>query len=416
MCDRTIAAAAQFFKAELGFSAWPIVSTMSFLDSRTRAARDGVGKAVRRLEDRRLVTGAGSYSDDVNLPGQAYAAFVRSPYAHARIVSIDVGAAQYLPGVLAVLTGEDAARDGLQPIPNNPVPSNPHEVPLKGPDGASLFVAPHRALPHDRARFVGEAVAMVVAASPALARDAADRVVVHWTPLAAAVTAADATVPGAPLVWTEAGANVCVKSEAGDATATAAAFASAAHVVRLETRVNRVTGVPMEPRAVVAAWRSARGATPSTPTRAARGGSGPTRRPRWACRRARCASWRAKSAAATARATTCPEIPLVAWAAQRLGKPVKWRAERQECFLSDDHARALSVQAELALDKDGNFLAFRSANTSDVGAYPFSYIPLTKGVGVATRSTTCPALPSGRARSARTRWRPRPTAPPAAPR
>src|SRR6185503_8896199 len=143
-----------------------------------RAARSTrvIGQPLRRKEDARLVTGRGCYGDDVSLPGQAYAAFVRSPHAHAHIRSIDAREALKASGVIAVFTGADVDRDGLKPIPHKPVPTNPHEVPLKSPDGTAFYVAPHAALPADRVRFVGEPVAMVVAETAAAARDGAERV------------------------------------------------------------------------------------------------------------------------------------------------------------------------------------------------------------------------------------------------
>src|SRR5919201_6445295 len=145
---------------------------MSFLTSRTCVARQGFGQPVRRVEDRRLLTGRGCYSDDFNLPGQVYACFVRSPHAHARIVRIDVAAALKIPGVISVLTGADVAADGLKPIPHRPVPANPYEPQLRNRGGAPHFVAPHPPLPIDgRARLVGEAGAMGVAGTPAPARD-----------------------------------------------------------------------------------------------------------------------------------------------------------------------------------------------------------------------------------------------------
>src|SRR5438034_2284829 len=153
---------------------------MSFLDSRTRAAREGFGRPVIRREDPRLVTGAGCFSDDVNAPGQAYAAFVRSPHAHVRIGGLGVAEALARPGVIAVLTGRDAAADGLRPIPHRPVPTNPHEVPLRSRAGAEFFIAPHAPLPADTARFVGDAVALVIAETPAAARDGAERVLVDY--------------------------------------------------------------------------------------------------------------------------------------------------------------------------------------------------------------------------------------------
>src|SRR5712691_971633 len=192
---------------------------MSFLESRTRAARDGIGKPTLRREDPRLLTGSGRYSDDVNLPGQAYACMVRSPHAHARILSIDATDAGKLPGVITVLTGRDALADGLRPIPHRPVPANPHEVPLESRDGSAFFIAPHPLLPVDRARFVGEAVAVVIAETPAAARDAAERVAVDYEPLPAIAGTPQATVPSASIVWDAAGSNLCVDSETGDAAA-----------------------------------------------------------------------------------------------------------------------------------------------------------------------------------------------------
>src|SRR6266850_6242502 len=172
---------------------------MSFLQSRTRAAREGIGKPVLRKEDARLLTGGGCYSDDVNLPGQAYACFVRSPHAHASIERVDAAAARATPGVIAVLTGADTTADGVKSIVHSPIPSNPYEDMVKKHE--VVFVAPHPPMPADRARFVGEIVAMVIAETPAAARDGAERVAVEWAPLPAAVTAADATAGDAARVW-----------------------------------------------------------------------------------------------------------------------------------------------------------------------------------------------------------------------
>jgi carbon-monoxide dehydrogenase large subunit len=338
---------------------------------------------VPRREDPRLITGAGCFSDDVNLPGQAHAALVRSPHAHARIRRIDAAAALARPGVLAVLTGADGARDGLQPIPHRPVPTNPHEVPLTSRDGSPFFVAPHLPLAIDRARYVGDAVAMVVAETAAAARDAAERVVVDWEPLASAITAADATTAGAPALWEDAPSNLCVDSEAGDAAAVDAAFRGAAHVVRLETRVNRVTGVPLEPRAAVAVHDETAG---RYTIHAGSGGS-------WRIRADVAAALGVKSEAVRVvardvggnygtRNSCYPEFVLVAWAARRLGRPVKWTCDRREALLTDYQARDLVCAVELALDAEGRFLAMRGVNTSNVGAYPISFIPLAKGIAV----------------------------------
>jgi len=364
---------------------------MSFLDSRTHAARQGIGQPVPRAEDRRLITGRGCYSDDVTLPRQAYAAFVRSPHAHAAIRRIDAQAALSVPGVLAVLTGTDTAE--LAGIPHRPVPTNPHEVPLRSRDGSAFFVAPHPPLPADRVRHVGEPIAMVIAETPAIARDGVERVEVDYDPLPAVVGALDAVAPAAPIVWDEAASNLCVDSLAGDATAAEAAIAGAAHVVSFQTRVNRVTGVPMEPRTAVGDWDEASGHY------TVYSGSG--------------GSWRLRSEIAVVlgvpesavrvvardvggsygtRNSSYPEHALVAWAAHRVGRPVKWTGTRLETFLTDYQSRDLVSRVELALDAQGTFLAFRGDNASNIGAHAVSFIPLAKGVGVSTSVYHVPAV------------------------
>src|SRR6516164_5624604 len=183
---------------------------MSFLESRQQVAPQGIGKPVRRREDSRFLTGAGNYADDMSLPGQAYAYLVRSPHAHAGILGIDVGPAARAPGVLAILTGSDAAEDGLQPIPQRPVPANPHEVPLKSRDGSPFLIAPHPVLALGKTRYVGEPVVVVIANTLWQAMDAAERLEVEYEPLPPAVRSADALMPGAPLAWEEGGTNLSV--------------------------------------------------------------------------------------------------------------------------------------------------------------------------------------------------------------
>jgi carbon-monoxide dehydrogenase large subunit len=364
---------------------------MSFLDSRTSLAAQGFGKPVPRREDARLLRGQGRYTDDVSVPGQAYAAFVRSPHAHARLDAIDATAARRLPGVIAVLTGAEAAADGLQPIPHRPVPTNPHEVPLANRGGTPFFIAPHPALPGDAARFVGEAVAMVVAETPAAARDAAERVAVTYAPLPAVTATLAAAAEQAPRVWPE-GPNVCVHTEAGDAAATEVAFGRAAHVVRLPTAVNRVTGVPMEPRAALALYDAASGRYTLY------AGCGGVQR----IKADLAATLKVDESAVRVvahdvggnygtRNSFYPEFALVAWAARRLGRPVKWTCDRREALLTDYQSRDLVCHAELALDADGTFLAFRAVNTSNVGAHAVSFIPLAKGVAVSTSVYHVPA-------------------------
>src|SRR5580658_1810642 len=218
------------------------------------AKGSGIGQPVRRREDLRLVRGGGRYTADENLPGQVYAVMVRSPHAHARIRSIATADAKAAPGVLAVLTGVDFAADGLKPIPHKPWSPHQKEAQLHLKGDEPPFEAPHYPLPADKARFVGEAVAMVVAETLRAAKDGAERVEVDYEVLPAVTETTAAAQQDAPRVHEGAHSNVCIDAEIGDAAATAAAFACAAHVARFATWVRRVTGVPMEPRAVLAAY------------------------------------------------------------------------------------------------------------------------------------------------------------------
>jgi len=364
---------------------------VSFLQSRTSGAREGIGQPVRRTEDARLLVGAGAYSDDVNLPGQAHACFVRSPHAHAAIGRIDTGAARAVPGVIAVLTGQDAAADGIRPVTHSPMPDNPHEAVFDRRHVA--FIAPHPPIPADRVRFPGEVVAMVVAETAAAARDGAERVDVDWAPLPAAPHAVAAAAPGAPLLYEGEPSNVSVDVEVGDRAAVEAAFARAAHVVRLDTWVQRVTGVPMEPRAAVGVWDAAAG---RITVHAGAGGLGRTRTgvagalglPESAVR------VRAGEVGGNfgTRNSCYPEFALVAWAARRLGRPVKWTGDRHEAFLADYQGRDLAVRAELALDAEGRFLALRGDSTSNVGAHAVSFHPLNKGMALTGTVYRMPAV------------------------
>jgi carbon-monoxide dehydrogenase large subunit len=358
---------------------------MSFVASRARTVPRAFGQPLKRQEDPRLITGRGRFSDDFVLAGQAYACFVRSPHPHAAIRAIDPAAALAMPGVVAVLTGRDAAADGLAGIPHRPVPTNPNEFPLGGPEGAPIFVAPYPPLPTDRARFVGEAVAMVVAETAALAVDAALCVHVDWEPLASVTATRDAAAVGAPVLWEGLGRNVCVDSIAGDARAADAAFAAAAHVVRLETWVPRVTGVPMEPRAALGVHDVATGRFTLY------AGSGGSVRLRSDLAEVLAVPEAAVRVVAQdvggnygTRNSSYPEYSLVVWAARRLGRPVKWTGDRREMFLTDYQARDLVSTMELALDAEGRFLALRGTNTSNVGAHAVTFVPLNKGRELST--------------------------------
>lgn len=364
---------------------------VSFLQSPPRSAPDGFGRSVRRQEDARLLVGQGCYSDDVNLPGQAHACFVRSPHAHARIRRIDPAMALATPGVIAVLTGEDAAVDGMKPVTHSPMPENPYEEVIRPRDVS--FIAPHPPIPADRVRFVGEVVAMVLAETPAAARDGADRVLVDWTPLPAVTASLAAALPDAPVLYDETTSNVCVDVQVGDAAAVEHTFSRAAHVVRLTTWVQRVTGVPLEPRAAVAVWDAATG---RYTVHTGAGGLGRTRTgvagalgvPESAVR----VLAREVGGNFGTRNSCYPEVVLVAWAARRLGRPVKWTADRREAFLADYQGRDLAVHAELALDADGTFLALRGANTSNIGAHAVSFHPLNKGLALTATVYRVPAV------------------------
>jgi carbon-monoxide dehydrogenase large subunit len=364
---------------------------LSFLQSRTRSAREGFGKPVLRKEDARLLVGEGCYSDDVNLPGQAYACFVRSPHAHARIRRVDTAGALATPGVIAALTGEEAAADGVRPLTHSPMPGNPHEEMIRSRHVA--FVAPHPPMPADRVRFAGEVVGMVIAETSAAARDGAERVSVDWAPLPAVTASLAAAAPAAPILYDGTLSNVCVDCAVGDAAAVDTAFARAAHVVRLDTWVQRVTGVTMEPRAAVGVWDPARG---RYTVHAGAGGLGRTQTgvagalgvPESAVR----VVARDVGGNFGTRNSCYPEFALVAWAARRLGRPVKWTGQRHEGFLADYQGRDLAVQAELALDADGTFLALRGTSTSNVGAHAVSFHPLNKGMAVTATVYRVPAV------------------------
>jgi carbon-monoxide dehydrogenase large subunit len=363
-----------------------------------RAETAGIGRPVIRKEDAALLTGQGRFSDDIDLAGQAYAVMVRSPHAHARIRGVDATAGLALPGVLAVLTGADARADGLKPIPHRPV-IGPPDIALKNRDGSATFLAPHYVLPHDKARFAGEAVAIVIADTLVAAKDAAERVRVDYEPLPAVTDARDAAATQAPRLWEEARSNVCVDALVGDEAATAAAFARAAHVARLTTWVQRVTGVPMEPRAAVGHYEEASGRY------ALYAGSGGVVRQKnelaailgVPAERVRVVSGDVGGNFGT-RNAFYPEFALVAWASRRVGRPVKWTCERSEAFLSDYQGRDLFVEAELALDAKGNFLALRGEAISNVGAHTVSFVPLAKGMGLLSSVHRIPAA-SFRARA-----------------
>src|SRR6516164_4039279 len=196
-----------------------------------------IGDSVRRKEDLRLLTGHGCYSDDFNFPGQAYATALRAPHAHALIRGIDATAARGMPGVIAVLTGEDARADGLNAIPHLATPGTPPDIVLHNRDGSPVPVAPHHVLPCDRVRHVGTAVAFVIAETLAAAKDAAERIIVDYDVLPAVTDANAALAPGAPRLYDDI-RNVVIDAEIGDVAAVDLAFEKAAHITRLDTWIN----------------------------------------------------------------------------------------------------------------------------------------------------------------------------------
>jgi len=350
-----------------------------------------VGKPVPRNEDQRLITGKGRFSDDFSLPGQVWAAMVRSPHPHARIVAIDKSASLKMPGVLAVYTGADCRADGLGPIPHNPVPSTKYDMKLRGPGDTDVFVGPNVLLPDDKARHVGEALAMVVAETLAQAQSGAEQVAIDYEVLPWVENSEEAAKPGAPLLWDELPSNVLVDSFFGDEAATEEAFAAAAHVVTLKSHVGRVTGVPLEPRAALAHF------DPATQRYTIYAGSGGAVRQKQEIaavlgvdpKSVRVLSFDVGGNFGT-RNRTFVEFALALWASKKLGRPVKYRADRSEAFLSDYQGRDLVTEVSLALDKKGRFLAMRASNLSNVGARCVSLSPLSKGAGLITGNYNIP--------------------------
>ena len=350
--------------------------------NRTPHRPDGIGAPLRRTEDRRLLTGQGCFATDRFPANLCHAALVRSPHAHARIRAIDTARATALPGVLAVLTGRDAAADGLGPIPHNPEWTGAPDVELRLPPGFNVYTTPNHPLPADRARYAGEAVVLVIAETEALAADAAELVDIAWERLPATTMGRAAMQPGAAEVWPGLDRNLALTCEVGDEAATDAAFAQAAHVVRLDSWVHRVTGCPMEPRAVVGEY-DATTARYTVYTASGRGAVQCRERmasvlgvPLEQCR----AVFGDMGGNFGTRNAFSPEYALMPWAARRVGRPVKWTATRSECFLSDYQARDLTSSAELALDAQGNFLALRGENIMNLGAYTAYFWPLRKGL------------------------------------
>ncbi|MFZ4760318.1 MAG: xanthine dehydrogenase family protein molybdopterin-binding subunit, partial [Burkholderiaceae bacterium] len=324
--------------------------------------RFGSGHSVRRIEDPTLVSGTGRYVDDVSLPGQLHLTMLRSPYPHAKIVSIDTAAARALPGVVAVYTGADLEAGGVKVLPT--------PGPFPRPDGKPSSVPPLHAIAVDTVRYVGEAVAAVVADSREAARAARDAIEVNYEDLPAVVTLGDAIADGAPLVWPAAGDNWAARAKHGDAAAAQAAFERAAHVVALDLVNQRVAAVAMEPRGALA-WPDAE--TGKLTIRLS------SQMPSGARDTIADAVGVAKDAMRVVvgdvgggfgmKTGAYQDDVVVAWAAKTLNRPVKWTAERGEEFLVGRAGRDAESRAELALDADGRVLALRVQTNANVGAY-----------------------------------------------
>lgn len=330
-------------------------------------AKFGVGQPVPRTEDPVLVQGKGRYTDDIALPRQAYAVMVRSPHAHGVINRVDTADAAAMPGVLGVYTAKDLEGYGTFKC----------IVPFKSRDGSEMRKPQRFALASGKVRYVGDPVACVVAETPAQARDAAEAVALDIDPLPAVTLASEAAVPGAPQIYDEAPGNLSLDYHYGDAEKTAAAFAAAAHVTKLSLRNTRLVVAAMEPRAAVAEYKPQKkhftlhaqsqgvfgmkgqlvdilGVKPDQ-VRVVTGNVG---------------------GSFGMKAQVYSEYVCILHAAKALGRPVKWTDDRSGAFVSDSHGRDHEVTAELALDRDGHFLAVRLTSFANMGAFLAMVAPL----------------------------------------
>ncbi|MGH6678625.1 MAG: xanthine dehydrogenase family protein molybdopterin-binding subunit, partial [Bradyrhizobium sp.] len=322
-----------------------------------------MGQPVRRKEDDTLVRGKGRYTDDFNVTGQAYAWIVRSSHAHGVIKGIDTSVARTMPGVLGVWTGADLVAAGYGPFVCG--------VPLKSRDGTPLLQTNRTALMTDKVRYVGDPVAFVVAETLAQARDAGEAVVVDIDPLPVVTDPEEAAKPGAPQLYDHIPNNVALDYHYGDTEKVEAAFASAAHVTRLDIINTRVAVVPMEPRAGLASYDKISGRyIIQVPTQGVAGN-----RTILAKNILKVPPEKVHLKTANVGGSfgmkniNYPEYVCLLHAAKELGRPVKWTDERSTSFLSDSHGRAQKIHAELALDAEGHFLAVRLSGYGNLGAY-----------------------------------------------
>src|SRR5689334_7731071 len=342
------------------------------------SARFGASRSQKRLEDDRLLTGKGRYSDDLQLAGECWLVLLRSPHAHARIRAIDVEEARAAPGVLAVWSMQDLRADGIGHIPFPPL--------FKRADGSPMAAPLRTLLAEEEVFYVGQPVAAIVAATRVQAQDAAELVSVDYEDLPCVVDAKQAIKPGAALVWPQATGNVSAESEYGDRAAVDAAFAKAAHVTSIENRNQRVIAMALEPRACMAVHENGRTTLHTqnqTPTGA--------RDLLGAVFKAKPDEFRVRvgdiGGGFGMKTGLTPEDALVCYAARKLGRPVRWRADRAEDFLAAHMGRDQHHKARLALDRDGRILALEVDTLGNIGAVPVgssAIIPLQLGPKVQT--------------------------------
>src|SRR2546421_3248792 len=352
-------------------------TSSSALESAIALQKFGVGQPVRRKEDDTLVRGKGKYTDDFNLPGQAYAWIVRSSHAHGIIRGIDTAAAKATPGVLGVWTGADLAAANYGPFTCG--------LPLKSRDGTPLLQTNRSALMTDKVRYVGDPVAFVVAETLAQARDAGEAIMIDIDPLPAVTSAEEAAKPGAPQLYDHIPNNVALDYHYGDTAKVEAAFASAAHVTKLDIVNTRVAVVAMEPRAALASYDTASERyTIHVPTQGVAGNRTNLAKNILKVPNEKVHLLTANDGGSFGmKNINYPEYICILHAAKTLHRPVKWTAERSTSFLSDSHGRAQQIHCELALDSEGKFLAVKVSGYGNLGAYitGVAPIPLSLNVG-----------------------------------
>lgn len=349
----------------------------------------GFGQSVRRVEDDRLIVGKGQFTDDMSLPDQAYAVMVRSPWAHAKILSIDTDDARALAGVMAVYTGADAKAAGLGTIP--------FIAPVQDSHGAPPIQAIRDVITSDYARFVGDTLAVVIGETADIAKDGAELVVIDCEEVPAIVDTEAAAQPDACLVWQDFDSNIVFNWDIGDIERTEQAFADADHIVELKLINNRLIVNAMEPRAAIAQYDPSEdqytlytcsqgvhllrdliaGVSLNVPPEKLRvitgdvgGGFG-------------------------MKTFNYPEYATILWASRELGRPVKWTADRSDSFITDTHGRDHVTDCALALDKEGRFLAIRTRTIASMGAYLSqysAYIPTEAAAGMQVGAYDIPTL------------------------